>query len=413
MMRALNNLPARGLLFLLALTLAATSASAQEEPAPDASQTFEGSTSIRIIEVPVRVLQKGDPIRGLTQANFEVYDNGEPQELIGFEVVDSGTEWIPEELPTGEVLPLQERRNFFFLFDFAYGGNGLVDARRRLIESAAAVRTLIEEELTPSDNIAIGFFSSLRGIKLISDFTRDRDQTMMAMHAIDLILDAKPQVIRQEFEGWAPLGPQLPGRKNKTPLGPNRPSLEDLAIEARTWSQRGDPFLQHDNVIKHFTWGMREFLEDHEDLGGMNYMVLISKGMLYGDNPTQSLARLQEMFRDMRDANWSIQAISTGGLDFGRSSLTLLTNETGGRLFANSRDFNLMFDEMATSTSVTYMLAFQVADQVEDGKFHKISVKLVDGPKRAKLSHRPGYYAPGVIEPKWNRSSSTPDLPDD
>ena len=135
--------------------------------------------------------------------------------LIGFEIVDSGTEWVPEALPTGELLPLQERRNFFFLFDFAYGGNGLIDARRRLTDSAVAVRTLIEEQLTPSDNIAIGFFSSLRGIKLITDFTRDREQTMMAMHAIDLILDAKPQVIRQEFEGWAPLGPQLPGRKNK------------------------------------------------------------------------------------------------------------------------------------------------------------------------------------------------------
>ncbi len=403
----------RGLTLLLLLPLAAGPALGQDDGAPDPAQGFEESTSIRIIEVPVRVLQKGDPVRGLTAANFEVYDNGELQKLIGFEVVDATAEWVPEILPTGEVLPLQERRNFFFLFDFAYGGNGMIDARRRLIESATAVRTLIEERLTPSDRIAIGFFSSLRGIKLITDFTRDRDQTMMALHAIDLILDAKPQLIRQEFEGWAPLGPQMPGRKAKTPLGPNRPSLEDLVTEARTWSQRGDPFLQHDNVIKHFTWGMREFTEDHQDLGGMNYLVLISKGMIYGDNPILVLARLQEMFRDLRDENWSIQAISTGGLDFGRSSLTLLTHETGGRLFANTRDFDLMFEEMATTTSVTYMLAFQVSDQVEDGAYHKLVVKLVDGPKRAKLTHRPGYYSPGVTEPKWIRSSSVPRLPDE
>jgi VWFA-related protein len=407
-MSLLDTSPVRGLALLLLLIVVAVPTLGQDDAAPDPGQVFEESTSIRIIEVPVRVLQKGDPVRGLALANFKVYDNGELQELIGFEVVDAAGEWFPETLPTGEILPLQARRNFFFLFDFAYGGDGMIDARRRLIESAVAVRKLIEEKLTPSDNIAIGFFSSLRGIKLISDFTRDREETLMALHAIDLILDAKPKLIRQEFEGWAPLAPQLPGHKAKTPLGPNRPSLEDLAIEARTWSQRGDPFLQHDNVVKHFTWGMREFTEDHQDLGGMKFLVLISKGLLYGDNQTLVLARLQEMFRDLRDENWSIQAISTGGLDFGRTSLTLLTNETGGRLFTNTRDFDVMFGEMAATTSVTYMLAFQVSDQVEDGAYHKLVVKLVDGPRKAKLSHRPGYYSPGVIEPKWKRSAPPP-----
>jgi VWFA-related protein len=395
-------------LLLLSLLISAP-ALAQEDPAPDPSQVFEDSTSIRIIEVPVRVLQKGDPVRGLTQANFEVYDNGVLQDLIGFDVVDAEAEWVPEMLPTGEVLPPQERRNFFLLFDFAYGGNGLIDARRKLIESAAAVRNLIEDKLTPSDNIAIGFFSSLRGIKLIADFTRDREQIMMALHAVDLILDAKPQMIREEFEGWAPLVPQIKGRKAKTPLGPNQASLEDLAIEARTWSQRGDPFLQHDNVIKHFTWGMREFTESHRDLDGMNYLVLISRGMLYGSNPTQALTRLQEMFRDLRDENWNIQAISTGGISFGRESLTLLTSETGGRLFATTRDFDLMFSEMVATTAVTYMMAFQVSDLEDDGTYHKIVVKLVDGPKRARITHRPGYYSPGVIEPQWQRSMPAPD----
>ena len=110
---------ARGSSFLLLLALTAGPALGQDDATPDPNQVFEDSTSIRIIEVPVRVLQKGDPVRGLTAANFEVYDNGELRELIGFEVVDAGATWVPEVLPTGEVLPLQERRNFFFLFDFA------------------------------------------------------------------------------------------------------------------------------------------------------------------------------------------------------------------------------------------------------------------------------------------------------
>lgn len=377
---------------------------AQEESGEE--QTFEGETSVSIIEVPVQVLQKGDPVRGLTSENFEIYDNGVKQDIIGFEVVDATATWEPQELPTGEVLPPQERRNFFLLFDFAYGGNGLIDARRRLIESAESVRKFLETQLTPSDRIAIGFFSSLRGVKLITGFTRDRDRALMALHAVDLILAAKPKLVREEFANWAPLAPDLPGRKAKTPLGAMQASLEDLAVEARTWGQRGDPFLQHDNVIKHFTWGLREFAEVHSDLGGMNYLVLISRGMLYGDNPTKALFRLQEMFRDLRNENWSIQALSTSGLDFGRSSLTLLANETGGRVFSNTRSFDIMFEELQHITSVTYILAFQVADMVEDGAYHKLRVTLVDGPKRAKLTHRPGYYAPGMIESTFQRSAS-------
>jgi len=395
------------------LTMSVTSAViAQTEPADaDPSQGFEDSTSIQLIEVPVRVLQRGAAVRGLTSANFEIYDNGERREITGFEIVDATADWVPETLSTGDVLPPQERRNFLFLFDFAYGGDGMIDARRRLIESAAAVRTMIETELSPSDRIAIAFFSSLRGLKVIADFTREREPVLMAMHALDLILDAKPKLIRQELDSWALLGPDLEGRQAMTPEGPNRPSLDDLVAEARNWAQRGDPYLQHDNVVKHFTWGVREFTERHADLPGMNYMVLISRGVLYGDTQERVLSLLQEMFRDLRQQNWSIQAIDTGGLGFGRDSLTLLTHETGGRLFTNSRDFDLLLTEVAKTTSVTYMLAFQVENLPENGAYHKLDVRLVDGPAKARLSHRPGYYAPGMIEPKWNRSRSVPASP--
>lgn len=410
MHRPLRHLLGAALALPLLAAIAAVAQTEQtgEPTQPDPGQVFEGSTSIQLIEVPVRVLQRGEPLRGLTKEDFEIFDNGERREISGFEIVDATAEWVPETLPTGDVLPPQERRNFLFLFDFAYGGLGMIDARRRLIESAEAVRTMIETELHPSDRIAIAFFSSLRGLKVVADFTRDREPVMMAMHAIDLILDAKPKLIKQELDGWALLGPDLEGREAKTPLGPNRPSLDDLISEARNWGQRGDPFLQHDNIVKHFTWGVREFTERHADLPGMNYMVLISRGVLYGDTQERVRSLLQEMFRDLRQQNWSIQAIDTGGLGFGRDSLVQLTSETGGRLFTNSRDFDLLLTEVAETTSVTYMLAFQVEDLPEDGAYHKIEVRLVDGPEKAQLSHRPGYYAPGMIEPLWERSRTSP-----
>ncbi len=141
----------------------------------------------------------------------------------------------------------------------------------------------------------------------------------------------------------------------------------------------------------------------------MNYLVLISRGLLYGDTRNRVLFLLQELFRDLRQQNWSVQAINTAGLGFGRESLLLMANETGGRLFTNTRDFNMLMGEVAQTTAVTYLLAFQVTDLPEDGAYHEIDVRLVDGPKKARITHRPGYYAPGALQPKWQRSSSVPE----
>lgn len=391
---------------LLCWTVAVAGQEAPQEPI--AEETFEEATSIYVVEVPVRILVKGEPLRNLTQADFEILDDGVPREITGFEVIDvigdEAAATVTAELrhsPDDERTP--NGRNYLLLFDFAYGGLGMIDARRRLTESVEAATALVESGLAPGDNVAVAFYSPLRGFKQLLDFTTDRDAALFALHGVDLILEAKPKLIQEEFADWTELGPSLPGRRAKTPLGPNRASLDDLVAEARIFLQRGDPFLWHGLIIKHFAWGLREFTEDH-DLPGMNYIVLFSRGPLYGDEQGRSLFYLQELFRDLRQENWSIQAVDTGGLGFGRDSLAMLASETGGTLHTNSRNLELLLTEAVEDTRVSYMLTFQVADLPEDGTYHKLKVRLVDGPKRAKISHRPGYYAPGAIDPKWRRS---------
>ena len=388
--------------------IAAVEVAAQEATDQIAEQPFEEVTKIYVVEVPVRVLVKGEPVRGLTKEDFEILDGGVRREIITFEVIDvtsttAGAVSIDDHEPSAaDELP-PSGRNFLLLFDFAYGGLGMIDARRRLIESVEAATALVEAGLAPSDHVAIAFYSPLRGFKQMLRFTTDREAALFALHGIDLILDAKPKLLVEEFSGWAELGPSLPGRRAKTPLGPNRASLDDLVAEASIFLQRGDPFLWHGLIIKHFAWGLREFTEDN-DLPGMNYIILFSSGPLYGDEQNLSLFYLQELFRDLRQENWSIQAINTAGLGFGRDSLAMLASETGGTLHTNSRDLELLVTEAIQDTRVSYMLTFQVADLPEDGTYHKLKVRLPNGPKRAKISHRPGYYAPGAIDPRWRRS---------
>ncbi len=394
---------------LLALLPPAVAVSQETDPPEIAQETFEETTSIYVVEVPVRVLFKGEPLRDLTRENFEILDGGKPREITTFEVIDvmtgasTGALSSPEPAadPTAAAEP--SGRNYLLLFDFAYGGLGMIDARRRLIESVEAAQALVEEHLAPGDMVSVAYYSPLRGFKQMMAFSSNRETALFALHGIRLILDAKPKLVEEEFAGWAELGPDLPGKRAKTPLGPNKASLDDLLAEARIFLQRGDPFLWHGLIIKHFAWGLREFTEDN-DLPGSNYIVLFSRGPLYGDEQSRSLFYLQELFRDLRQENWSIQAINTGGLGFGRDSLSLLATETGGSLHTNSRDLKLLVNEAVEDTRVSYMLTFQVTDLAEDGKYHKLNVRLIDAPKRAKVTHRPGYYAPGAIDPLWRRS---------
>ena len=44
---------------------------------------------VRVIEVPVTVTDRsGNPVRGLTAANFQLFDDGRPQTITSFDNID-------------------------------------------------------------------------------------------------------------------------------------------------------------------------------------------------------------------------------------------------------------------------------------------------------------------------------------
>jgi VWFA-related protein len=366
-----------------------------------AAETFEGATSVLVVEVPVRVVLDGRPIHGLTETDFEIWDGKERREITAFEALDSSGAVAVDARTAEETspLPLAARRNFIFFLDFAYGGGGLVDTRRNLAASRVALRSLIETRLQPLDRAAIVYFSPLRGLKVLVDFTDHRGLLYRGLEALDLMIEAKPERLRTRFEGWEELAPDRSGGKARTPRGPIDASLDDLVAEARLTSHRGDPFLPHVQMIMHLTRGLSELVA-RSDVDGANHLVMISMGPLYGDNSARSRSMLRGLFRDLRRDSWSIHAVNTGGLGFGRESLFFMANETGGELFTNSRRVDLLLDEMITRTELTYLLAFQVENLPADGVFRPIRVELANGPPKARVLHRPGYVAP---EPAGSR----------
>ncbi len=133
-------------------------------PAPLATDRFEDTSDVLAIEVPINVVGRdGKPVRGLTAADFEVFDEGDRQAVTNFEVVDLDV-LTPQGKPTAAaVAPVRDlsqepldstaRRHFLLLFDLTFSSPTAV-LRARL-----AAREFLLNALHPTDLAAVATFS--------------------------------------------------------------------------------------------------------------------------------------------------------------------------------------------------------------------------------------------------------------
>src|SRR5512134_1297706 len=106
-------------------------------PAPVLPQAEEPKAPVReraevvLVEVPVRVVDReGQPIRGLTAKDFELFDDGRKQEIVGFDAIDLAQKG--KELPGGaESLHPAARRHFLVLFDLTFARPSAILAAQR------------------------------------------------------------------------------------------------------------------------------------------------------------------------------------------------------------------------------------------------------------------------------------------
>jgi len=68
------------------------------------------------VEVPVRVLQKGQFVKGLTRDDFELFENGIKQQITGFEVRSRRIS-APVDIPEEELKIKPEKRFFLLIFN--------------------------------------------------------------------------------------------------------------------------------------------------------------------------------------------------------------------------------------------------------------------------------------------------------
>jgi VWFA-related protein len=113
-----------------------------------------------------------------------------------------------------------------------------------------------------------------------------------------------------------------------------------------------------------------------------------------------SFTERSEAIEEALRAEVVVYAIGIGdpeekGVD--RKALEKLCEPTGGRAFVPKavEDLDRAFEQLERELRQQYLVAYEPAKMVADGKFRKIEVRISNR-KNIRVRHRRGYYAPGI-----------------
>jgi VWFA-related protein len=421
---------------LLAMCAVALPLFAQRPP----SETL----TIDYVEVPVNVVDRaGNPVRGLTKANFEIYDNKKRVEATAFEAIDFTS---PESLLKAAGNPAAHRV-FVLVFDLGYS------SPRSLRRAQEAARTFVGTNVSRGDLVAVATIDSLRGYKMLSNFTTDRGATLAAISS------------PTQFRALDPL--QLSSEGALTKLSVDADIAVDTTLGGDALISRADIMALDEQsrqdvarlqVHRQIDW-LSQLAASLRDVRGRKQIVLLTEGFdprliqgrdardknqeneeaatiisgawylsgsgkpidmdrRYGSN--SSLTALQVLKQAFTGSDVTLNAIDIlgvrlqsgnfhGELTATNGGLFLLANPTGGTVFQNSNDLAGNFSRMLHQQEYVYVLGFQTT-VTNPGKLHDIRVKLVGVPAGAHASHRQGYFEGGTKYTPLERTLKTADV---
>jgi len=411
-----------------------------------AEQTFEDTSQVVAVEVPVNVVDRdGKPVRGLTAEDFEVLDAGQRQKVTGFEVVDlrtrkaadgAGSAGSAAAPPDLEDTPAA-RRHFLLLFDFSFS------SPTATLKARMAARDFLLTALHPSDLAAVATYSVEHGPQLVVTFTPDRAQLARAIDTLGMRRGYQ-EGFKQDplrFMVEPPISAQL-DMATSAGRGPDLKAQEDQAafeyIQSITNVAERDERSFERSRITTFTKALSAMAKTLNSVAGRKHIVLFSEGfdsrLLMGrSDTTEDDARADEtnafrgrvwmsdsdqrygntelqgdvnrMLEEFKRADCVVQAVDIGGLRTtaesaggrartgGQEALFYIANETGGDLFKDTNNLGAQLASVLERTSLTYLLTFERSDLKLDGSYHRLRVKA-KLPPGARLTHRVGYYEP-------------------
>ncbi len=398
--------------------------------APPANPGFQETSQVTAVEIPVQVTKDGQPVRGLTAADFEVYDGRSRQQITGFDMVDLAT---PAAHGLSASIPVSARRHFLLLFDLAFS------EPKSIVKARDAAREVVLKQLVPSDLVAVATYASSTGPRLVLGFTSDRRQVSSAIDHLGLpeLVDRNPdplrlvadevkasiqsgstsakssqQVLAESLEESARASERANRENQLAVVGAMTRSLGDLARMMANVAGRKQVVYLSEGFASNLLEGA-ETKADQDAMAessqvGESYKV--DSDARYGN--THQNNEMEKMLEAFRRSDCVIEAIDIGGLRSqavensgshvelaparasGEATLFQMAKDTGGELFRTFNDLGAAMDRLLKATNVTYVLTIQPQDLKSDGAYHKLRVQLKNGSRAMQVSYRTGFFAP-------------------
>jgi len=386
------------------------------------------NVTVNLVEVPVTVIDRaGNPVRGLTAANFELLDEGKARPIATFDAIDFTQ---PQSAQTMSPLNPVARRNFMLVFDLAFS------SPKSLLKAQEAARDFIATMTQSRDRVAISSVDAEHGFRLLTAFTTDRNALLGAIGdprnftALDPLQIAGNSIYE---EGKNVSGSEIPtGRSDRIgdaaaeqihEINKQTAKLDDAYVRARinrvigtlgglakmlnAVHGRKEVVLLSEGFDPKYVQGRdvrpsRELSEENEAASHGEIWNVDSDKRFGSADSMSVIDRMAQLFKR---SDVVMHAIDIQGLrvqnDLREGSrvnsnegLFLVAKPTGGEVFRDTNNLKSNFEQMLRQQEVVYVLGFSAPAQ-KAGTFHNLKVRLVNAPGGARVTHRPGYYESG------------------
>jgi VWFA-related protein len=399
---------------ILVAALGAALAAQQPAPAPQTPVDQPPVTfrvEVNYVEVDAFVTDaQGKPVTDLMAGEFEVFEDGKPQKVSAFSLVNIPIERAERPLFAGKAIEPDvqtnehlEGRIYLLVLDDVH-----TDFTRTPRVKAAA-RRFIEQNFGTNDLAAVVYTGR-------SDASQDfTNNPRLLIQAIEKFNGRKLRSGTIQRIESARVNPET----NQLEPGDDIDQM-DRAFRARS-------VMNNIRKLAEFMAGVRGRRKAMLLIGeGVDYNIFEATGVL-GSTASSVLLDTQDAIASATRGNVSIYAIDPRGLTVGdedlitqsstvgdaniqslqselrlsQDSLRVLATSTGGFAAVNRNDLNGAFDRIVAENSSYYVFGYYSMNERRDGRFRKIEVRV----KRPALRVRSRN---GYFEARGRRPNTTP-----
>ena len=346
-------------LFISGLTAAAQSTQHQQGAVP----TLRVTSNLVVLDVTVLDKQRKPVVTGLTQDDFSITEDKQPQRIFSFEAPDvhiAGQASPGEKKAPVTILVLDLLNSSFEDFAFIR-----YSVRKFLLAQPATLRS-------PAEMLVVGNNS----LEMLQGYTRNRADLLYALDHLPAILPFKRMNgmffwdrFVQSIDALQQIALQnngVSGRKNVIWVGHGGPNINLTPVD--------------------FPGNVENEVLDYVHLtANMLVNARISLFVIYPGLSIRS--RSIGLSPSDADADFGETDPFAGNINFG-----LFVNETGGKLFFDRNDVDAQIQRSEQLGRNYYTLTYQPPEMNHDGKFRRIRVSVRD--RNLHVLTKAGYYAP-------------------